>query len=66
MNMKVYNDRKNSVIGDRRKSKQLKFRGSIFKNGLNSNNPTGLVDSDNKNYQRDQEEFPNLSLQILL
>jgi len=46
--MKVYNDRKNSVIGDSRKSKQLKFRGSIFKNGLNSNNPTGLVDSDNK------------------
>ena len=48
MNMKVYNDKKNSIIGERRKSKQLKFRGSIFKNGINSSNQTGLMDSDNK------------------
>ncbi len=46
MNMKVYNDKK--IIGERRKSKQLKFRGSIFKNDLNSKNSTGFLESDNK------------------
>ena len=48
MSMKVYNDRKSSILGDRRKSKQIKFRGSIYKNGLNSHNSTGVIDSDNK------------------
>ena len=56
MSVKIYNNKNdhimknisnvNNKIGERRKSKQVKFRNSMLKNKLSSHNSTGLIDSE--------------------
>ncbi len=61
MSIKVYDGRKTITLGDKRKSKQVKFRATIFKKRLNSSNPTGLIDSDNKKLSLNSKSSKRIS-----